>query len=38
MKDDETVDDAAAKPAARVEDATTEAQASTEHQDKTKTS
>lgn len=31
MKDDETVDDAAAKPAARVEDSTP--QASTEHQD-----
>ncbi len=31
MKDDETVDDAAAKPAARVEDSTS--QASTEHQD-----
>lgn len=31
MKDDETVDDAATKPAARVEDSTS--QASTEHQD-----
>lgn len=39
MKDDETVDDAATKPAAQVEDATAQAQASTEHQDdKAKTS
>lgn len=39
MKDDETVDDSAAKPAARVEDASTQTQASAEHQeDKAKTS
>ena len=39
MKDDETVDDSAAKPAARVGDASMQTKASAEHQeDKAKTS